>query len=143
MSNAERLMEVLASAFPEGEADVDVAVIERMIAALEPVVSADFAVLMTGSDDSFETTREGLGGLRDGWADWLDTFGRVRFEIEDIEPIGANVLTLGRQIGTTRTGGVEIEQPSAAVWKFRDNLIYRVEFHLDRDKAYASAREAA
>ena len=61
----------------------------------------------------------------------------------DVEEIGDNVLTLARQIGTTRHGGVELEQPSAAVWKFRDGKIVRVEFHLDRDLAQASAREPA
>jgi ketosteroid isomerase-like protein len=142
MSNAERLIGALAAVFGESEAEVDEALIERMIAALEPVTSDDVTVLMTGSDDSFETTREGLDGLRAGWADWLDTFGQIRFEIEAVEQIGDNVLTFGRQIGTTRTGAVEIEQPSAAVWKFRDDLIYRVEFHLDREKAEHSARES-
>jgi ketosteroid isomerase-like protein len=48
-----------------------------------------------------------------------------------------------RQIGTTRHGGVEIAQPSAAVWKFRDGRLVRLEFHLDREEAMASAAELA
>ena len=47
-----------------------------------------------------------------------------------------------RQIGTTRHG-VEMIQPSAAVWKFADGLIVRIEFHLDRDEAVASAERPA
>ena len=38
-------------------------------------------------------------------------------------------------------GGVVVQQPSATLWKFRDGLIHRVEFHLDREQALASARE--
>jgi len=45
------------------------------------------------------------------------------------------------QVGVTRHGGVELSQPSASVWKLRDGLIYRVEFHLDRGVALKSARE--
>jgi hypothetical protein len=39
----------------------------------------------------------------------------------------------------TRHDAVEIEQPSAAVWKFRGDELYRVEFHLDRRAAERSA----
>ncbi len=58
--------------------------------------------------------------------------------MEAVEEVGENVLTLVNQVGTTRHG-VEVEQPSAAVWKFRDGLLARVEFHLDRERARESA----
>ncbi len=64
----------------------------------------------------------------------------MRIEIEQVEEIGDNVLTFVIQTGTTRHG-VEVAQPSAAVWKFRDGLLTRVEFHLDREKAMRSAAE--
>lgn len=141
MSNAERLIAVLSTVFPDGETEVDEALIERMTGALASITAPDLEVLMTGPDDSFANTHQGLDGLREAWADWLGAFGRIRFEVEGLEQIGDNVLTLGRQVGITLTGNVEIEQPSAAVWKFRGELIQRVEFHLDRDRALASVRE--
>src|SRR5688572_5283515 len=107
MSNVERLVEALGTVFTDGETEVDAALIDRMIAVLAPITADDVEVLMTGSDDTFATTRQGLDGLRAGWVDWLDAFGRIRFEIEGLEQFGDNVLTLGRQVGVTRTGGVE------------------------------------
>jgi ketosteroid isomerase-like protein len=139
MSNAERLMEALARAFSGDESEMDAALVERMISALAPIATDDVVMVMAGPDDSFVATYTGPDGLREGWADWLGSFERVRFQFEGIEELGGNVLTLGRQIGTAQ--GVEVEQPSAAVWKFRDGRLARVEFHLDRGKAHASAQE--
>jgi ketosteroid isomerase-like protein len=141
MSNAERLMETLASVFGDGQMDIDAALIDRWIEALGPITADDVEMLMQGTDEAFVGRYEGFDGLRAGWADWLATFERVRLEIQSVEEIGDNVLTDARQIGVTRHGEVEIEQPSAAVWKFRHEQIARVEFHLDRDKARRSAEE--
>jgi SnoaL-like domain len=143
MSNADRLLEVLGTVFAESETRVDAAVVERMVEALSPITAPDVVTVMAGPDDAFVAEHEGPGGIRDAWADWLDSFASVRFEIEGVERIADNVLVFGRQMGISRIGGVEIEQPSAAVWKFRDDLLQRIEFHLSRDKALASAREPA
>jgi ketosteroid isomerase-like protein len=141
VSNAETVIVVLGSVFSDEETEIDKAFIERMIEALTPITAEDVVMTMRGSDDTFIGTYEGFAGLRAGWADWLDSFDRVRFQFEGVEQVGDNVLTYGRQIGTTRHGGVQLEQPSAAVWKFRDGLISQVEFHLDRERAAASARD--
>ena len=140
MSNAERLGAAIGPVFIGEETNVDEALIERMIEALAPITSADVVTVMAGPDDSFMSTYEGEAGIRAAWADWLETFAEMRFEVEDMEEIGDNVLTLGRQVGISRVAGVELVQPSAAVWKFRDGEVVRIEFHLDRDKAYESAR---
>ena len=140
MSNAERLIQALAEVFTEDEVEVTDALIERMIARLGSIAADDVVTEMVGTDEAFTGTWHGRDGMRAAWSDWLDTFSSIRFEVQDVEQIGDNVLTLGRQIGITRHGGVELEQPSAAVWKLRDGELVRVEFHLDRDRAYASAR---
>jgi len=141
MSNTETVIEALGDVFATETVEVDDALIERMISALTPICSEDVVMVMLGPDDSFVATYEGADGVRTGWTDWLDSFARIRFVFEGFEEIGDNVVTWARQIGTTRYG-VEVEQPSAAVWKFRDGKIFQIEFHLDRDKALASAREA-
>jgi ketosteroid isomerase-like protein len=143
MSNAERLGEAMARVLPGDEFEMNAGILEAIIGAFAPLVSDDFVTLMTGPDDTFERSEMGTDGLRKIWMDWLDTFESVRFQIQGIEEIGENVLMLGHQLGVTRHGGVEMEQPSAVVWKFRDGEIVRVEFHLDRDRASASAREPA
>jgi hypothetical protein len=139
MSNAETVIRVLGDVFADDETEVDEALIERMIDAIATIAADDFVMRMYGSDDTFVGTHEGAAGVREGWADWLESFDRVRFRFESIEEIGENVLTMATQIGTTRTGGVEIEQPSAAVWKFHAGKLKETEFHLDRDKARRSA----
>jgi ketosteroid isomerase-like protein len=112
-----------------------------MAEALRPISAPDVVMEMRGSDDSFVGVHEGPDGLREGWVDWLETFDHVRLEFESQEVHGENVLTYVMQRGVTRHGGVEVEQPSAAVWKFRDGAIWKIEFHLDREKALASALE--
>jgi ketosteroid isomerase-like protein len=141
VSNSERVNEIVAPAFGSGPAVIDEELIERMVAGVEPAVTDDFVVVMSGAE-GFETEREGVAGLREAWRDWLDTFDRVTFEFEAIEDHGDNVLVLVRQLGVTRHGGVEIEQPSASVWKLRDGRVYRLEFHLDRERARRSAKAA-
>ena len=143
MSNAERLIQALDDVFTDSEVVVDQALIDRMIERIGSIAADDVETVMTGTDETFTTTRQGQDGMREAWADWLGTFQSIRFEIEDVAQMGGNVLTLGRQVGVTRHGGVELEQPSAAVWKFRDAELVRVEFHLDREKAEASAAEPA
>jgi ketosteroid isomerase-like protein len=142
VSNAERLIEVLEPIFPEEEIEVDGALIEGLVAGAGDLAADDLVVVMNGGG-GFEATFEGLDGLVEAWGDWLATFSRVRFEIEDVQEIGQNVLTLVRQMGVTRHGEVEISQPSAAVWKFRDGRLVRIEFHLDRELALKSAGRPA
>lgn len=139
MSNAERLNGVLAEVFAEPETEVDEALIARMIDRLGPLAADEVTVEMVGAAD-FAATYEGIGGLREAWGDWLEAFAEVRFRIDEVRDVGANVLTEATQIGVTRHDGVEIEQPSAAVWKFRAGELYRVEFHLDRRAAERSAQ---
>jgi ketosteroid isomerase-like protein len=139
VSNADRLAAAFGPIFGSDSTDVDLDVIDRLIAAASPLTSDDATIVMTAGDQ-FQATYEGPDGMRAAWVDWLDAFSRLRFEIDRYEQIGDNVVTLGKQVGTSRRGGVEIEQPSAAVWKFRDEKIVRVEFHLSHEAALESAR---
>ena len=139
MSNTERLTEAMAHLLSDDGIEMDAGMIERMITALEPIADERMVMVMRGSDDSFVGTYEGFEEMRIGWADWLDSWERLRFRFAGLEDVGDNVLMSGSQVGITRHGGVEIEHPSAVVWKFRDGVIVRVEFHLDLDVARESA----
>ncbi len=137
MSNSERLIAALEPVFGEGERDVDRALIEELGDSVAAISVDEITGAMVG-DSAFSTEFRGRDGLQETWADWLDAFIRVRLELEAIEEIGENVLTFVNQTGTTRHG-VDVEQPSAAVWQFQDGLLVRIEFHLDRDAARRSA----
>ena len=139
MSNAERLILALAPVFSEGERDVDQALLEEIGDSVAAISVDEITGAMVG-DSAFTTEFRGRDGLQETWADWLDTFVRVRLDLEEVEEVGENVVTFVNQTGTTRHG-VDVEQPSAAVWKFQDGLLARVEFHLDRDAARRSASD--
>lgn len=141
MSNADLLMTALAPIFGAGELDVDDALIDRIGDSLDAISVDEITGAMT-ADSSFTTEFQGRAGLQATWADWLDTFKRVRLELEEIEEVGDNVIAFVIQTGTTRHG-VDVAQPSAAVWKFRDGKVARVEFHLDPELARASAQTPA
>ena len=141
MSNAERLIAALGPVSAgDGEVEIDESSIDAMIEALRPLAAPRFTGMMSGQG-TVDRNFEDIDGLQGAWEDWLDVFIRVRFEIVGVEQIGDNVLMVARQVGTTRHG-VDVEQPSAAVWKFDPaGLLTRVEFHLDRQAASASAEE--
>jgi hypothetical protein len=141
MSNSDRLLEVLAPVFTDETVPLGTATIDRMFDALRPVAAPEFSGVMVGQG-TVTRSFDDVEGLREMWHEWLDVFARVRFELEGLEEIGENVVLFVNQIGTTRHG-VDVQQPSAAVWKFRDRLLTRVEFHLDRQAALASANEPA
>ncbi|HEX6116679.1 MAG TPA: nuclear transport factor 2 family protein [Solirubrobacterales bacterium] len=140
MSNADRLMELLAPVFGGLEPLIDGAVIDRLIAVLGPLADDDFVCAMV----AFDVAREfrGLEGVKTAWSDWLEAYSELVFRIEEVREVGENVLMIVTQVGVTRHDAVEVSQPSAAVWMFRGERLRRVEFHLDRRAAERSAQSA-
>jgi hypothetical protein len=141
MSNSERLIEVMRPAMGGLEPSVDAPMLDRMVAAIERLASDDFTCGMV----AMEVTQEFVGpeGVRDAWQDWLEAYTSLEFHIHEFRDIGENVLMLVDQIAVTRHDGVEVKQPSAAVWMFRDDgRLYRVEFHLDQRAAERVAQSS-
>jgi ketosteroid isomerase-like protein len=138
VSNGDRLYELLAPVFGSLEPVIDEETIDAMVAALEPIATDDFVCAMVAFD--VEQEFQSTDGIRAAWMDWLEAYTELRFGIEGFQDHGDNVLMNVTQTGITRHGGVEVEQPSAAVWKFRGELLRRLEFHLDRRAAERSAQ---
>jgi ketosteroid isomerase-like protein len=108
--------------------------------AFVEVAAPDFEVAMIGPDYSpARQESRGPEGFTALWRDWTSPFEAYRIEVEEVIESGEKVVTLVRQVGTTKTGGVEIETPAAAVWTVTDGKLRRVEFHLDRDAALRAA----
>ncbi len=141
MSSTERLLEVLEGVFAGSPIEMNPETIEAMVEDDGP--AHDQRVL--GSDERRRGVRghhEGPDALRDAWTDWLEAFSRVSFRDRGgREPSARTSDAYARQVGVTRHDGVEIEQPSAAVFKFAGDRLHRVEFHLDRAAAERSARQ--
>ena len=140
MPNIEQVIAVLVPLFTDDELTVSDAMIDRFAEAVAKHAEPGFVTSMVSQAGAIQDY-EGAAGMRSGLKDWSETFSSLRFEAEDLQEHGDNVLTLARQIGVTRHGGVEIQQPSAVVWKFRDGRIHRIEWHLDRAAAERSAQD--
>ena len=78
--------------------------VQQMLAELaEP----DFEVVMVGPEYLPRATeRTGAEGFREAWLDWTSPFESFRIELEQVIDAGEHVVTLVRQKGRTRTGGV-------------------------------------
>jgi ketosteroid isomerase-like protein len=131
----------------QGVLDVDVVAAldddetdRRIRQTLAELAQPDFEVAMVGPGYLPESLdRIGFEGFRDAWVDWTSPFESFRIEIERVIDAGDCVVSLVRQAGKTKTGGVDIEAAAAAVWTIRDGKLTRVEFHLDREAALRAA----
>jgi ketosteroid isomerase-like protein len=75
-----------------------------------------------------EVAREVLE-LLTHWSDY-------RIEAEETEELGEdNILAIGRQRGTGKLSGAEVDYPIFIVWKFRENELVGVYFEGTRDAA--------
>ena len=79
-----------------------------------------------------ETARQMLDVL----AHWSD----YRIEAEELEDLGEDsVLVVGRQRGTGKLSGAEVDYPIFVVWKFRENEVIGVYLEGTRDAALKAA----
>jgi ketosteroid isomerase-like protein len=79
-----------------------------------------------------ETARQMLDLL----AHWSD----YRIEAEELEDLGEDsVLVVGRQRGTGKLSGAEVDYPIFVVWKFRENEVIGVYLDGTRDAALEAA----
>ncbi len=100
----------------------------------------DFEVAMIGPGylpARLETA--GPDGFGEVWREWTSPFEHFRIEVDDVIDAGEHVVSLVRQAGRTKTGGVEIAAAAAAVWTVRGGKLQRVEFHLDQAAALRAA----
>jgi hypothetical protein len=69
-------------------------------------------------------------------AHWSD----YRIEAEGLEDLGEDsVLVVGRQRGTGKLSGAEVDYPIFVVWKFRENEVIGVYLEGTRNAALESA----
>ena len=131
----------------QGVLDVDVVAAldddqtdRRIRQTLAELAQPDFEVVMVGPDYLPEAAeRAGPDGFREAWLDWTSPFETFRIDVERVIDADDRVVSLVRQIGRTKTGGVEIEASAGAVWTIRDGMLTRVEFHLDQEAALRAA----
>jgi ketosteroid isomerase-like protein len=103
------------------------------------LASPDFEVVMVGPEYNPRQAQDFVGrgspGFTEVWAERTSAFENFRIDVEKMTEHGEQVLMLVTLSGRSKTGGVEISQPAAAVWTVRDGKLARVEFHLDPERA--------
>jgi ketosteroid isomerase-like protein len=140
VSNESDLIVALRDRFPADVAALDED--ERREAldrALGPDVAwPDFTISMV-APGGWSAERVGTAGYADSWNDWLAPFASFRVEFEDVLEGPDGVVQFVRQIGLLAGSQAPLENAGAAVFKFREGRIARIEFHLDRGDALRSA----
>jgi ketosteroid isomerase-like protein len=112
----------------------------RVRRILMELADPDFEVVMVGPAYAGATiAASGADGFREAWRDWTSQFENYSIDLERVIDAGDRVVSLVIMRGKTRTGGVEVEAPGAAVWIVADGRLRRVEFHLDREAALRAA----
>jgi uncharacterized protein len=84
-------------------------------------------------------TYEGLASLRDYTREFLDAWGRIAIEAEELTEAGNKVLAAVRQSGVGDGSGVATELRYWHVWSLRDGTVVRLESIHDRDEALEAA----
>jgi ketosteroid isomerase-like protein len=99
----------------------------------------DFETAMVSGGSGLRNEYRGADGFVSAWRDWVQPFESFRIVIgHEMEATEDALLGLAQQTGVL-SGGGEVRSDAAAVMFFRDGLLARVEFHMDR----AEARRAA
>ena len=99
----------------------------------------EFETAMVSGGSGLRNEYRGAEGFVTAWRDWVQPFESFRIVIDEaMEGPSDAVLGLAHQTGVL-SGGGEVSSDAAAVMFFRDGLLARVEFHMDR----AEARKAA
>jgi hypothetical protein len=112
----------------------------------------DFDVVLVGWDPrseyrpsgdllppDLEAVFYGHDGYRRLWRYWLDAFGDIRWDPEEIFDFGDTFLVTTKQRGRGSGSGVAVSEPVFQLFKLQRGLVVRQEDFLDRSKALEAA----
>jgi hypothetical protein len=75
------------------------------------------------------TSYSGLGGLRQGWIDWLTPWTSYRSEIEDVIDLEERVVVIVRDYARSESDTPEVDFMGATIWTVGDDRVSRVDFY--------------
>ncbi len=113
----------------------------------------DFELILTANDPEryeyhpsadylppdMERVYYGHDGYRKFWRQWLDAFGDIRWDPEEMIDFGTKALVTTCQSGHGSGSGVAVSQPVFQLFTFRRGLVIRQEDFSDREKALEAA----
>ena len=113
----------------------------------------DFAVVFVGHDPEiqycpasgltppdFDPVFHGREGYLRLWRYWLEAFGDIRFDPEEVIYFGDRLLVTTQQRGRGSGSGVVVSEPVFQLFTLRDGLVIRQDDFLDRSEALQAAR---
>ena len=105
-----------------------------------PVLDREITFEVWMPDSNEIVVRHGLEDLDDFMRDWFGQWKEYRVTGDEFRAVGTDhVFVGGRQSGTGRTSGAEVESPGFAVWTFRAGKVVRLLAHYDRNSALEAA----
>jgi ketosteroid isomerase-like protein len=80
----------------------------------------------------------GTAAIEDGWRALLDTLDEPRPQAQEYRDVDEErILVLGCLRGREKSGGAEVEQLRANLFRIRDGKVVRLIFYSDRGRAFA------
>jgi ketosteroid isomerase-like protein len=113
--------------------------VERAEAALAPLLSADFEFVTVRESVGMPGRGRGVQAFIAAYRAYAEMWQSYTLRPERFVEVGERVLVEARISGTTRTGGVALEQDVAAIYTFEGGRIRRIEEFSDLASAYAAA----
>jgi ketosteroid isomerase-like protein len=101
----------------------------------------DYVTLMVSESQTFDYA--GPEGFSEAWEDWISPYQSFRIKLDEVVRLEDKLVFTVRQVVTTRHSSVEVETPSAAVWRFEEGRIRQAAFYLDRQAGLKAAGLAA
>jgi hypothetical protein len=113
----------------------------------------DFAMVLVGHDPEieyrpsrdltppdFDALFRGREGYLRLWRFWLDAFGDIRWEPEEVLDFGERFLVTTQQRGRGSGSGVDVSEPVFQLFTLREGLVVRQQDFLDLSEALEAAR---
>jgi ketosteroid isomerase-like protein len=113
--------------------------VELARAGLEPLLADDFEFVTVSQGVGLPGARKGVDGFITIYRAYAEMWESYSLKPQRFVEVGDKVVVEAKIAGTTRRGGVALEQPVAAVYSFEDGKIRRIEEFSDVASAHAAA----
>lgn len=118
----------------------DPAWVETARAGLTPLFTEDFEFVTVRQGVGMPSTRTGVEGFFTAYRAYAEMWESYSVKPERFVEVGDRVVVEAKISGTTRTGGVPLEQDVAAVYTLKGGRIRRIEEFSDVASAYEAAQ---
>jgi ketosteroid isomerase-like protein len=113
--------------------------VEAARQGLAPLLAPDFEFVTVRQSVGFPGARRGVEGFFTAYRSYAEMWESYSLKPGRFIEVGDKVVVEAKIAGTTRTGGVHLEQDVAAIYTFEDGRIRRIEEFSDVASAHAAA----